>query len=145
MRPETSLLHLVHRVSQIGTEKFAAEYPGDLRPRQLIVLRAVEAAPGVSQTSLVEATGIDRSTMSEIAKRLLRRGLLKRRRSKMDARAYTVELTAAGQQVLEDAQPALARVELALLNTVPETDRKRLFATLENIVGAASQEALPTG
>lgn len=63
MRPETSLLHLVHRVSQIGTEKFSAEHTGDLRPRQLMVLCAVQAAPGASQMSLVEATGIDRSTM----------------------------------------------------------------------------------
>ena len=67
----TSLLHRLHRASQIATERFSSEL-GDagLTPRQIIVLAAIAADEGASQTTIVEATGVDRSTLADIVKRL---------------------------------------------------------------------------
>ena len=55
---------------------------GGLTPRQLAVLITVSQTEGQSQTGLVERTGIDRSTMADIVRRMQRKGLLKRRRTK---------------------------------------------------------------
>ena len=55
---------------------------------------------GLTQTDLVERTGIDRSTLADIVARLLGRGLIQRRRAKEDARAYAIKLTAQGAKGL---------------------------------------------
>lgn len=133
---DKSLLDLVHRVGQIGTERFAREYQGELTPRQLAVLRAVAAKDGASQTDIVVATGVDRSTTSDIVKRLVRRGLLRRRRSRKDARAYVVELTPDGQIAMDAAMPMLSRVEACLLETLPEDQRGPFLSGLEHILAS---------
>ena len=59
-----------------------------------------------SQTTLVERTGIDRSTMADIVRRLTARGLVQRRRTRRDARRYAVRLTDKGENALRLAEPA---------------------------------------
>lgn len=144
----TSLLHLVHRVSQIGNERFAEALPGEVTSRQLFVLRALGADPGTSQTAVVEATGIDRSTMSEILKRLISRKLVKRRRAQKDARAYVVQLTDEGSAVLAAALPVLEQIETSLLDAMPSKDREQFIASLHfilNDVAAADKNNQPSG
>ena len=48
---------------------------GDLTPRQFAVLITVAGDEGVSQTGIVDATGIDRSTVAEMVQRLAKKGL----------------------------------------------------------------------
>jgi DNA-binding MarR family transcriptional regulator len=57
---EKSLLHLLHRAVQAGTDRFTREL-GDagLTARQLVVLKAILANEGASQTDIVGITGID--------------------------------------------------------------------------------------
>lgn len=136
MKPEPSLLDLIHRTSQILEDRFARTLRGEVTPRQLAILRAAHAMPGMSQTGLVDTTGVDRSTASEIIKRLVKRGLLKRRRSRSDARAYIVDLTPDGRRVLDEADPVLMAVEVELLDAVPQPQREVLIATLETMVRA---------
>jgi hypothetical protein len=124
---DNSLLHQLHRASQVASDRLANELgDGALTPRQIIVLAAIAVAEGASQTALVDATGVDRSTMADIIKRLLQRGLLSRRRTKEDARAYAVKLTEAGRRTLETAAPVMERVELELLATIPAKKRTEL-------------------
>jgi DNA-binding MarR family transcriptional regulator len=114
---------------------FAAEVTGaDLTPRQFAVLAALETLESASQTQIVEATGIDRSTLADIVKRLVKRGLLNRRRSRSDARAYVVRLTPEGKSVLMDTKPAARRVEERLLEQLPNARRDDLIAALEAII-----------
>ena len=79
---------------------FEAMQSSDLTPRQYAVLVAVAAQEDLSQTEIVEATGIDGSALADIVKRLVTRRLLARRRAKRDARAYSVNLTAAGRSIV---------------------------------------------
>jgi DNA-binding MarR family transcriptional regulator len=60
---------------------------------QLAVLVTVVENEGLSQTDLVERTGIDRSTLADIVKRLKGKGQLPRKRTKEDTRTYAVKLT----------------------------------------------------
>lgn len=64
---------------------------------QAQVLAALLESEGVSQTSLVGKTGIDRSTLADVVRRLLKQGFVSRKRTKEDARAYSVRLTPAGR------------------------------------------------
>ena len=129
------LTALLHRANQIVDERFTKELgDSDLTVRQLQVLDALEARPGVSQTSIVHATGIDRSTLADIMLRLVRRGLIQRRRTKEDARAYAVKLTDGGRKALLSAKPVLDRVDEALLSALPKAKRAELINMLGLIV-----------
>jgi DNA-binding MarR family transcriptional regulator len=142
MRNETSqdlassAIHMLHRASQAADELFASETSGaELTPRQFAVLAALEVLESASQTQIVDATGIDRSTLADIVKRLVKRGLLNRRRSRSDARAYVVRLTPEGRSVLLATKPAAQRVEERLLEQLPDVRRDELLAALEAIIG----------
>ncbi len=56
--------------------------------------------------------------MAEMMKRLLKKGLLSRRRSKTDTRAYVVTLTDNGARVLKSAEPLAKRVDEAVLRAL---------------------------
>jgi MarR family transcriptional regulator, temperature-dependent positive regulator of motility len=91
---DRSPIHLLHRAYQAVDHLFdAGMKTNGLTARQLAVLITVSQNEGLSQTDLTEHTGIDRSTLADVVKRLKRKGLLQRRRTKEDARAYAVRLT----------------------------------------------------
>jgi DNA-binding MarR family transcriptional regulator len=132
----STLIDLIHRVNQRALEQFSERHGKGVTPRQVAILRALAGSPGASQTALVNATGIDRSTTAEIIKRLLARGLVRRRRARGDARAYEVTLTPEGEQVLASAEPVIAAVEKALLDELPKEDRDCFVASLERLSAA---------
>lgn len=142
---ESSAIHMLHRASQAADELFANETSGaDLTPRQFAVLAALEVLESASQTQIVDATGIDRSTLADIVKRLVKRGLLNRRRSRSDARAYVVRLTPEGRAALLAIKPLARRVEERLLQQVPDVRRDELLAALEAIIRGLGAASNPT-
>jgi len=91
--------HLMRRCHQYFGDLYALETGArDLTKQQFTVLAALEHHDGVSQTALVEMTGIDRSTLAEMVRRMLDRGLLSRERTEEDARANAVAITMAGRK-----------------------------------------------
>lgn len=142
-----SMLHLLHRAGQIADEMFTEEmYGSDLTPRQFAVLGVLQRLETASQTDIVNETGIDRSTLADIVKRLVARGLIARKRSKDDARAYAVRLTAGGREALKSAEPASERVGNRLLKSLPTTRRDAFVDNLEQLVnGLASKDAAMKG
>ncbi len=109
---------------------------GDLTPRQYAVLVAVSQNEGLSQTQLVDKTGVDRSTLADIVRRMLKKGLLQRRRTKDDARAYAVKLTEEGWRILKAADPLAKRVDDKILAALPGQQRERFLQDLALIVEA---------
>lgn len=135
IRLEKSPLHMLHRVGQCAADAFEAELGSvDLTARQFAVLVAVRQNEGVSQTGLVERTGIDRSTLAEMIRRMLRKGLLQRRRTREDARAYAVKLTEEGARVLKAAEPLTLLVDERILMALPAKQRERFVQDLNSIV-----------
>lgn len=134
---EHSPIHLLHRAGQCAGDVFQAEMSiGDLTPRQYAVLVSISKNEGLSQTNLVDMTGIDRSTLADIVRRMLKKGLVQRRRTKEDARAYSVRLTEDGRNVLRSAEPMAKRVDERILEALPDDQRKRFLADLKMIVEA---------
>jgi len=98
---DVSALHLLHRAGQCAEVLFTNETgKADLTPRQYAILASVAQNPDISQTGLVEQTGVDRSTLADIVRRLVKKGLLQRKRTRRDARMYAVRLTQRGQSAL---------------------------------------------
>lgn len=130
-----SPIHLLHRAGQCAADIFTAEMAGlDLTPRQFAVLLTVSQNEGLSQTDLVMLTGIDRSTLADIVRRMLKKGLLQRRRTREDARAYAVKLTDEGTRILAEARPKVEAVDARILQTLSSEQQATLVADLKLIV-----------
>ena len=139
-RLERSPLHLLHRAGQCAAEMFQIELGGDhLTPRQYAVLLTVAQNEGLNQTQLVERTGIDRSTLADIVRRMLKKGLLQRRRTRDDARAYSVKLTEQGARILKAHDPLARRVDERILASLPNAQRDRFLQDLNAIVQALTR------
>ncbi|MBU2580098.1 MAG: MarR family winged helix-turn-helix transcriptional regulator [Alphaproteobacteria bacterium] len=136
-----SLLHLLHRAGQCADELFAANIgESALTPRQYEVLKAVDATEDPSQTHLVEITGIDRSTLADIVRRLVERGVLARTRTRRDARMYAVKLTSEGEAALKAAAPTVASTNARLTAGLSESDRDAVVRGLTQIIASAKSD-----
>jgi len=140
---ERSPSHLLHRAVQVALDIYAEEMgPGAITQRQFAVLAAVAEHDGATQTDLVRLTGIDRSTMAEMAARLISKGLLERRRSPFDARANAVSLTEVGRETLEAARPKMAAADARLLKLISGGGRRQAFVgLLQDLMDGAELQA----
>ena len=130
-----SVLHLLHRANQCVGELFHSEMAGiDLTARQYIILLTLSQMEGASQQDIIDATAIDRSTVSQVVQIMIRKGLLKRKRTREDARTYAITLTEEGQSVLQTAQPIVNRVNEAFLRSLPSEDADAFISALSAIV-----------
>lgn len=139
-----SATHLLHRALQRALD-FHAEASGDsgLTQRQFAVLTVAAAADGLSQSDLVRATGIDRSTLADLVARMIAKGLLLRERSAKDARANTVRLSDAGRTALrEGAKPASA-ADARLLDMLPAKKREAFMKALATLADASPKAEKP--
>ena len=130
MHIDNSIRALLRRADQVAKDMMKELLKGTAgisTAPQFDVLAAVAANEGLSQTDLVTATGIDRSTMTEIVRRMVKGGLLVRKRSKQDARCFVVRTTVEGRRVLRAALPAAEATDRWLTSsTGAEAFRKPL-------------------
>lgn len=130
---EDLLMFRLFRTHQVLEAMFSQEAASvDITPRQLLVLVVVARCNSLNQNELVENTGIDRSTLSDIVRRLVRKGFLHRQRSEHDQRAYSISLTSEGDQILARAVPIAHRAEqlfLKRLTSEQQNDISNLVVT----------------
>jgi len=128
---ERSLSHLLRRTQQFAYDQFVQQMgSSSLTPRQFVVLFAVDEEQGLSQTDLVNRTGIDRSTLADMISRMIKAGLLARKRTATDARANAVRLTAAGRRALKAAMPRALAAEQLLMSFLPKAAQTQVVHAL---------------
>lgn len=131
--------HMLHRALQAALDIYSAEMgPDGLTQRQYAVLTAAAASDSPTQTDLVQATGIDRSTLADMVARLAGRGLLARARSTADGRAKAVSLTEAGRLALEQARPRAEAADRRILARLPKRHREGFTAVLAAMAAPAA-------
>ena len=130
--------HLMHRVLQLALDIYSEEAGSDgLTQRQFAVLEAVSQKSGLTQTDLVRATGIDRSTLADLVSRMTTKGLLDREQSANDARAKAVRLAPAGLAALEAARPQVEAADKRILALLPNAKRDGFLTLLAELAGEA--------
>lgn len=140
---QLSAHHLLHRAGQCADELFDSQARKfELTPRQFVVLKAVAAGDEPSQTTIVEMTGIDRSTLADIVRRLVSRGLLSRKRTRRDARMYAVRVTDKGMNAIKQTEPAAKATEERILAAIPAGQRQEFLETLAQVVDQLSRPSL---
>ena len=130
--------HLIHRALQLALDIYSEEAGADgLTQRQFAVLEAVSHKSGLTQTDLVRATGIDRSTLADLVSRMTAKGLLEREKSAIDARAKAVSLSAAGQAALDAARPRVEAADKRIMALLPKGKREGFLDLLSELAGEA--------
>ncbi|WP_374472081.1 MarR family winged helix-turn-helix transcriptional regulator [Phenylobacterium sp.] len=139
--------HLLHRAQQVAVDIYAEVFgPLGVTQRQYAVLAAAADHEGATQTDLVRITGIDRSTLADMAARMITKGLLERERSASDARANAVRLTVLGRETLEAARPKMAEADARLLKLIAGGGRRTtLVSILRDLVEAQAEAASGAG
>ena len=123
--------HLLHRALQRALDIYAEEFgEGGITQRQFAVLAAADERDGATQADLVRITGIDRSTLADMARRMMGKDLLERQRSTLDGRANAVRVTEAGRAALAEARPKMAAADTRLLKLISGGGRRATFISL---------------
>jgi MarR family transcriptional regulator, organic hydroperoxide resistance regulator len=133
---DAALAYWVHRVYQATrNESFRAfrEAGEEITPEQWAVLARLWRQDGLSQTELGESAWRDRPTMSRILDGMEKRGLLVRRASPEDGRAWHVHLTPRGKALEKRLVPVAREIVERSLRGVSKADLATTRATLRKV------------
>lgn len=132
--------HLLRRAQQYAHDLYSKQVGSSgPTPRQFEVLHVVAQNEGLSQTDLVRHTGIDRSTLADMIARMMKKGLLSRKRTKEDARANAVSITAAGKRMLRSAESSVNKSDNDVLAVLPKTQQSAFMKSLKAYAEALDQ------
>jgi DNA-binding MarR family transcriptional regulator len=102
-------------------------------PGRFATLTLIARNPGISQTALSHANGRDKSSLTPVVEELVRRGLVERKRTRDDRRAYRLNVTAAGKKTLAQLARCARQHERHLDGIIGARDRKRFIGILRKI------------
>ena len=124
------------RRAQLAVFRDFADSVGALgvTPGQFGVLELIACNPGLSQSALARALGVDRSTLVAVLDRLQGDGLIERRPSPTDRRSHELVLTRAGTKRVDEARAAIRAHEARVLSGLSETEVAALIRALSAIV-----------
>lgn len=120
-----------------------AEAATGLSAAQLFILHCLAEAPSGSMSELAERTMTDPSSVSTVIDRLVRRGLVKRIRSREDLRRFTLRLSPIGQRVIRTAPRAPQENIAKSLEAMTEAQRAAALAGLETLIAAIGANETP--
>jgi DNA-binding MarR family transcriptional regulator len=105
----------------------------DLRPGRFATLMLIGRNPGISQTALSRANGRDKSTLTPLLVDLVRRGLVRRTRTRTDRRTYRLTLTKAGEDLLHQLTACAREHERKLDAVIGAKTRTQFLRTLRKL------------
>ncbi|MGO9782346.1 MAG: MarR family winged helix-turn-helix transcriptional regulator [Streptosporangiaceae bacterium] len=134
---------LVYAVFRIWRKNraMAAEYlrPLGLYPGQELLLLQLAEGERRSQRELVDALGIDHSTVTKMLQRLERAGVVARQQSANDRRVVLVQLTEEGCVHRRAVEQMWARMEAAASGGLSEEQHAQLLELLRRVEGCLDQ------
>ena len=130
-----SLLGYHLRRAQVAVfQNFAATVgEAGVTPGQLGVLAVIDVNPGLSQTKLGSALGIDRSTVVAIIDRLEERGLVMRNAAPHDRRSHALRLSDLGIATLRRLETLVRGHERRIAHRLSAGERGMLIDLLQRI------------
>jgi DNA-binding MarR family transcriptional regulator len=107
---------------------------GMMRSLEVCELKPVEANPGITQSEIGRALGIQRTNIAPWVAGFDRRGLV--RRTRLDGRSHGLEITYSGIEVAEQARTAIKAHDTKLIQHLPADTRKTLVEGLNVVLSA---------
>jgi DNA-binding MarR family transcriptional regulator len=130
--PLSGLLGYRLRVAQQAVFRDYARAIPEASPGRAGILFLIEANPGVTQSRLAQAVGLDRSTLVGVLHGLEARQLLERRRGQ-DRRTNGLWLTRAGRALVVSLRRRIRVHERRVASRLSAAERAQLLALLEKL------------
>ncbi|MCO6006940.1 MarR family transcriptional regulator [Actinoallomurus purpureus] len=102
---------------------------------QFAVLTAVDSHPGVDQGSLASSVALDRSTMTDVVRRMEEAGLIVRQTALHDGRRKLLYLTEEGARRLAEVNRLVRALDEELLRGYEGAERDRIMRELTRLAG----------
>src|SRR5271166_2659165 len=136
-------LGYVLRRAQIAVFRdfFSAFEAYDNRPAQYSILTVIECNPGLKQSEVSEALGIQRTNFVAMIDELQRRGLVRRGPAPNDRRSYALVLTEKGRRLMSELHEVAERHEQRIADTLGADARERMFAELKTLATMGKGES----
>jgi MarR family transcriptional regulator, organic hydroperoxide resistance regulator len=133
---DAEITWLLHRAAQRmrGATGGQAGRHG-IQLRDYIVLSALGKTPGLTQSELGKALGLDRTTLMTQLDRLERMGLVVRRNDPRDRRTRIPEITEAGNRLRAKVASACDAAEAAALSSFSQEHVRIFRQVLSGIIG----------
>jgi DNA-binding MarR family transcriptional regulator len=129
LEPTTGFL--IVRVADAIARRFSARLrPLRLRPKQLHVLRYLNAAGALSQTELADGVCVDAANLIATLDALEADGLIRREIDPDDRRRRRIDLTPAGRRKLRSGLRAAEQADQDVLGTLEPHERDSLRETM---------------
>ncbi len=124
----------LRRASAAMAADYAAHAGDDrLRPVLVSMLSVIVANPGIGQTELGRALGVQRANMVPLVADLVARGLVDRRRSARDGRRLELHATPAGRTAFDSGRMAIESHEARMTAAMTARERSVLLDLLRRI------------
>ena len=133
------LLRRAHQISAAVFEDACA--PLALTQAQYGAMTVLAAAPGLDQTRLARALAYDKVTVMRVLRGLQARGLVERAPVPGNARQLAVQLSAAGHDLLAQAQAAAQAAYQRLLQPLVPEQQRELVQLLTLLTDGLAHEA----
>ncbi|MGB8932053.1 MAG: MarR family transcriptional regulator [Anaeromyxobacteraceae bacterium] len=105
----------------------------DITPGLFGMLQVIAANPGMSQSRLAEAMGVDRSTIVTVVDELEARGLVKRTPSLQDGRSHLLCFTGKGRLAVRRMEKLVLRHEASFASVLSAAERETLIGLLARL------------
>jgi DNA-binding MarR family transcriptional regulator len=125
----------VLRLAQLAVFKdlFEALSPFGLRPSDFSALRVIAANPGLKQQDIGLKLGIKRPNLVGLMEELRKKRLVQRRVVPGDRRSYSLTLTKAGHDLLDEAEEAHKGHQARLRESLGDKDPLLFLACLRSL------------
>lgn len=133
-RLDTLVGYHLRRASSAFTADFNRTLAGTgVRQVLLGILSIVAGNPDANQGAVGRALGIQRANMVALINELVEAGLISRKVSKEDRRAFALTVTAKGAKMLETCLARIAEHEAEMLSDLSDAERATLIDLLGRI------------
>jgi DNA-binding MarR family transcriptional regulator len=130
-----STIYLLYRAHQLAEAVWAGALGDKLTPRQFHLMMAIKELGPKSQCDLVDHTGIDRSTLSDMVRRMRGKGLIAPiGSSDADARLRIVDLSAKGRRLLTEVASVALKVDAFIEQQLDRAELREAHRMLSRII-----------
>lgn len=113
--------------------KYLREEGCGITNEQWLVLKVIEANPGVSQTEIAEKSQKDKTNITRILDLLEKSECIERRKDNNDRRMYRIHATQKGGEVLKQVNPITKKTENICTQSLSKKQVKEIITLLDGV------------
>lgn len=125
--------HLLRRGQQVHASTWFEHFGSELTSPQYVVLAVLSVWPRIDQHEFSELASLDKSSTTDVVRRLVDKHWVTRARDPGDGRRNLLALTPAATIAFDYLTPKAQKVQETLIAPVPEPDRPEFLKSLRAI------------